>query len=452
MTTQVVDEAMTRHPFVRGLTRVGRSEPAWLADHRQDATRWLSAHGFPTRHDEDWRYFDLKPILSLPFNPCEETPHECWTAELDSLAGPGLGGPRLVLVNGFFTAGLSVLPSELPPGLRVASLAGEVCTGAPGIQRRWTAPDAGYAHAFEALNAALTADGAYIQLDPDTVFDVPIEIVHLTVARGDLPLVSPRSVISARAGSAATIVETHVSFGEGHSLTNSHTRVVLAPGAHVDHYRFQSEGADAFHLSSVEVHAGAASHFASRTLAVGALLARHEVRARLTYTSADVQLDGLFLPAGQQCHDNPVLVDHSAPGCTSRQLYKGIISGSAHGVFNGHVIVRPAAVGTSTHQINKNLLLSDRAEVDTRPRLEIFTDEVSATHGAAVGQLDQDALFYLRSRGIPDRSARAILVSGFATDVLERFASGPIRDRADKLVAEHLARTAIPPDRKGDRR
>lgn len=445
MTTQVVDEVTPRHPLFPGWTDGERTgEPTWLTACRQDATRWLPAHGFPTRKDEDWRYFDLKPILDLPFTPSAETPLEAWTAELDALAGPSLGGPRVVLVNGIFAPGLSALTSELPHGVHVGSLAAEVRNGTTGLQRQWFSPGAGYAHAFEALNVALTADGAYIELDPDTVFDAPIEIVYLTVARGDLPLVSPRSVISARAGSAATIVETHLSLGEGHSLTNSHTQVLLAPGAHIDHYRFQTEGADAFHLSGVYVQAGAASHFASRTLAVGALLARHEIRAQLIYTSADVQLDGLFLPGGQQYHDNPVLVDHAAPGCSSHQLYKGIVSGAGHGVFNGHVIVRPAAVGTSTHQTNKNLLLSDQAEIDTRPRLEIFTDEVSATHGAAVGQLDQDALFYLRSRGIPDQSARDMLVSGFAADVLERFTPGPIRDRADKLVADQMGRITTP--------
>ena len=442
MTSQVLEESGALLSPVAGAGRPG--EPAWLRDARRVAAEWLTRHGYPDRKDEDWRYLDLRPVLSLPFHPAEPTPPGVGASDLDALAGSGLGGPRLVVVNGRFRPELS-RPSPGPAVTRIGSLATAVGASPAALRRCWTGPGGGFRHGFEALNAALACDGAYLEIPARAVLDGPIEIVYLTVADEDLALVSPRSIIVAGSGSTATIVETYLGVGKGRSLTNARTTVLLEPGAAVEHYRFQIEGDDAFHLSDLEVKAKDAGRFASRTLAVGALLARHQVDAELVGPSADVQLDGLFLPCGQQCHDNPVLVDHAAPGGTSRQLYKGIVSGAGHGIFNGRVIVRPAAAGTAAHQTNKNLLLSDRAELDTRPRLEIFNDEVSATHGAAVGQLDLDAVFYLRSRGIPDEAARAMLVAGFAAEVLERFAPGPIRRRAEQLVTSRLQAAVADP-------
>ena len=173
-------------------------------------------------------------------------------------------------------------------------------------------------------------------------------------------------------------------------------------------------------------------------VSLGGTLARHEVNVRLAGEGARVDLDGLYMPSGDQHHDNPVLVEHAAAHCTSRQLYKGIVNDHGHGIFNGHIIVRPDALGSDARQTNKNLILSDQAEVDTRPRLEIFTDEVSCTHGAAVGRLDQDALFYLRSRGIPKAMARGLLTYGFADEMVERCSREPLRDRMEKLVADRL--------------
>ena len=411
-------------------------EPTWLTAVRRDATQWVADHGFPTRKHEDWRYLDLEPLLGLPLSPAG------WDGPLPAsglagLAIPDLGGHRLVMVNGRFAPELSRLGS-LPAGTRVLPLGSAITDDSFVARRYWPAPGHKYLHAFEALNAALAVDGCVVELGDGVSVAVPIEIAHISTTAEDAVVSSPRIVVFAGEGSSATVVETYIGTGEGVYVTNAHTGVVLGRGARLEHYRLQGESDRSFHLSTLDVRPGAESHFSSRLVAVGSRVARHEVHVRLEQEGATVDLDGLYLPSGEQCHDNPVRIEHVAPLCTSHQLYKGIVDAAAHGIFNGHVIVHPGAVGTDAEQTNKNLLLSDLAEVDTRPRLEIFADEVSCTHGAAVGQLDTDAMFYLRSRGIPEWAARSLLISGFARQVLERFVEGPIRERAEQLVTTHL--------------
>ena len=207
------------------------------------------------------------------------------------------------------------------------------------------------------------------------------------------------------------------------------------------HYNVQDEAESAFHLASLEVRQGRESRFSSHLIALGSRIARHEVRILLGGEGSEVNLDGLYLPRGDQHHDHPVLVEHAAPHCRSHQLYKGIVDERGHGVFNGHVVVQSGAIGTDASQTNKNLLLSDHAEVDTRPRLEIFTDDVACSHGAAVCRLDKDALFYLRSRGIAEPLARGLIVEGFAREMVERLELEPLRSRVETLIAGRLATT-----------
>ena len=216
-----------------------------------------------------------------------------------------------------------------------------------------------------------------------------------------------------------TVIETYAGTTGDATCTNAVTQVVLDEGAQVEHYKIQDEPETAFHLALLDVRQGPDSRFSSGSVALGSKIARNEVHVRLEGEGAKVSIDGLYLPRGDQHHDNPILIEHAAPRCTSRQLYKGIVDEHGHGVFNGRIIVWPDAFGTDASQTNKNLLLSDHAEVDTRPRLEIFTDDVKCTHGAAVGALDEEALFYLRSRGVPHQAARALLTYAFAREMLD---------------------------------
>lgn len=412
------------------------SEPGWLKAARQRAAAWVDANGFPTAKHEDWRYTKLEAVLAVPLTAPPEGAAEDGQASLSSgdLPAPHLGGSRVVVVNGRIVPELSAIGVALPGGVRVESLSGALQVDDGRLEQSWARRAGGYPDALRALNDAAARDAVVIDLPAGTVVEDPIEVVFVSMPVDAARWWHPRLIVVAGAEARATLVETYLSVPGNLAVTNTLTQVDLGAGAEIVHYVLQGESTDSFHFSSLEGRLADRSRLSSRLLATGGRIGRHEVDVVLAGEGANVDLDGLFLAGAGQHHDNPVLVDHAAPGCTSRQLYKGVVSGDGHGVFNGHLVVRPGADGTDAGQINKNLLLSEQAEVDTRPRLEINADDVACSHGAAVGQLDPDALFYLRSRGVPERDARAALVSGFAQEVLERFGSGPIRQRAEKLA------------------
>lgn len=427
----------------RGLAGLAILDPAldgqqlpWVTGMRHAAVEWVDQHGFPTLKDEDWKYTRIKNILEVPFQISSTS--TSWlpsSSEIDELAGD-LGGIRLVFVNGQFMDQLSSITS-LSGGARVTSFAAALVQDATLLEPILANLLPQHRHAFTALNTALGVDGAFIQIPPDVSIPLPIHLVFLSHA-GAFPVVSsPRSVVLAGCRSQATIVETHVG-RDGVYLTNAVTEVILEDGAHVEHYKIQDEADTAFHFGALHVRPGRDSNFSSHGFALGGAIARHEVWVRLEAEGANVSLNGLYLPTGTQHHDNPTLIEHIARHCTSRQLYKGILGGHARGVFNGRIVVGHEALDTDASQTNKNLLLSDTAEVDTRPRLEIFTDDVRCTHGAAVGQLDEDAVFYLRSRGVPHLEARGVLTYAFAREMLELIKVVSLRSHVEAKVAARL--------------
>jgi Fe-S cluster assembly protein SufD len=296
-----------------------------------------------------------------------------------------------------------------------------------------------YDHAFTTLNTCLFEDGAFIHLPADALVTAPIELLFLSEAQGSPVVDNPRSLILAGPRSRVVVVETYAGASGNATCTNAVTQVVLDEGARVEHYKIQDEPDTAFHLALLDVRQGPDSRFSSGSVALGSKIARNEVRVRLEGEGAEASIDGLYLPRGDQHHDNPILIEHAAARCTSRQLYKGIVDEHGHGVFNGRIIVWPDAPGTDASQTNKNLLLSDHAEVDTRPRLEILTDDVKCTHGAAVGALDEEALFYLRSRGVPSEAARALLTYAFAREMLDLIESESLRAHVETLVDGRLS-------------
>jgi Fe-S cluster assembly protein SufD len=408
-------------------------DPAWLHEARLAALEWVGAHGFPTHKDEDWKYTALAPILSVPFEAATVTSSNWVTAEMIDAAAVDLGGPRLVFVNGHFAPELSRL-TGLPAGSVVTTLAAVLAAGSDRLEPFFSHTP-GEHHAFAAFNDALAEDGAFIHLTSGAILDEPIQFVFFSNA-GGVPLISsPRSVIIADSGSRATIVETYAGIDGDVYLTNAVTEFVLADDAQIEHYKVQLEPVTAFHLALLDVHQGRNSRFTSRSVMLGASIARHEVRVLLDGVGAEVSLDGVYLPQGDQLHDNTIFIDHAATNCTSHQLYKGVLDGHGHGVFNGHIMVRHGADGTDANQKNKNLILSDRAEVDTRPRLEIYTDDVKCTHGAAVGQMDEEALLYLQARGIPLEEARGLLIYAFVHEMVDRIAIEQLRTQLEPLVA-----------------
>ena len=428
----------TVNAFFQGVSRfeskANGHPPGWLKALRRSAFEWVGEHGFPTGKDEAWKYTRVAPILEIPFAPVEPGARRALSpSDVSALAGE-LGGPRLVFVNGYFVAELSALPS-LPNGVKLGSLAAAFAQESEALEALLWRRLRERPRAFTALNVALGEDGAFIRISPHIRVEEPIHLVFISDA-GATPLMShPLSVVFAGAGSRATIVETHVGIVGGTYLSNAVTEIVLDEGAVVEHYKVQDEIESAFHLASLSVRQGRASRFAAHSVALGAALARHEVQVALEAPEAQVTLNGLYLPRGRQLLDNPTTIEHAAPHGTSRQLYKGVVDGHGRGVFDGRIVVQPGAMKTDASQTNKNLLLSASAQAYTRPRLEIFADDVKCAHGATVGQLDDEALYYLRTRGIPQQQARDLLTYAFASEMVELIQVPPLRCRVQQMLA-----------------
>jgi len=431
----------TANAFFEGLSRfdVKRNghHPGWLKGLRRSAFQWVANQGFPTTKDEAWKYTRVGPILEIPFEPAEPyTSRRLSAGSITELAGD-VGGTRLVVVNGYFAPELSSL-KRLPAGVKVISLAAALAKDEELLAPFLSRPFREQPHAFTALSAALAEDGALVRIPANTTIEEPIHIVFVSDT-GALPLVShPRCLVFAGPGSRATIVESYVGILGDVYLTNAVTDIVLEEGAVVEHYKVQNEAETAFHIALLDVRQGRGSRFSSHSLALGGSTARHEVRVRLESEGAEVTLNGLYMPKNVQHLDNPTTIEHAAPHCTSRELYKGVVDGRGRGSFDGRIIVRPGAFKTDASQTNKNLLLSESAQVDTRPRLEIFADDVKCTHGAAVGQLDEEAVFYLRSRGVPRAAARDLLTYAFASEMLGLLRVEALRSRVERMVAWRL--------------
>jgi len=412
-----------------------RAGPAWLVERREAARARFGALGLPTTKLEDWRFTSLAPLAGIPFGP----PRLDGSASAAAIASaaPRLGAIRVVLVNGKVRSDLSTR-GPLPKGAFVGSLATALAE-LPDRVRPHLGRLAGFEdQAFVALNTAQMEDGVFVDLPAGAVIPEPIEILHVAEADGSPVAAHPRLLVLAGAGARATIVETFAGRGSEATLTNEVAELVLEEGAEVAHHRLQDEPERAFHLASVHVEQGAAARYVGHGLALGAALARTEVRARLAGEGAQCALSGLYMAKGTQLVDNLSVVEHAVPHCTTTENFKGILDDKSRGVFSGRVRVLPGAQKTNAQQLNSNLLLSDDAIVDTKPQLEIFADDVKCGHGGTVGQLDDASLFYLRSRGLPEADARGLLIYAFAAEMVEIAPAGALRDRARALVAARL--------------
>jgi Fe-S cluster assembly protein SufD len=397
---------------------------------REAAFARFAKLGLPTTQDEEWKYTSLAQLGQLRFEPAAETTvHEIdrWTL--------GDCAARLVFVNGRYRPELSL---RAPDGAFIGSLRA-VLAERPELVLRELARHADWQRdALTTLNTAFIEDGAFIHLPAGAVLQAPIHLLYVSTAPGKPTLSQPRTLIVAGAGSQATVVETYAGVSDEVYFTNAVTEVVLGENARLDHYKLQEESGRAYHIALTQVHHGRDSRFTSHSVALGAALARNEVRALFASEGSECTLNGLYMATGKQHLDNRTLIDHKSPRCTSRELYKGVLDGQSRGVFSGRVLVRQDAQKTDASQTNKNLLLSDDAVVDTKPQLEIFADDVKCAHGAAVGQLDDNALFYLRSRGIGQEAARSLLTYAFASEMVNLVPLGPLRARVRDLVTSKL--------------
>jgi Fe-S cluster assembly protein SufD len=402
--------------------------PSWLVTLRRNAFDRFAALGFPTTHDEDWKYTNVGTIAKTLFEPGQLA-----AAKPERFPLTDMGcATRLVFVNGHFSRDLS---SEGHPqcGVRVHSLKQLVLDGSQILESHFARSARFDNQAFVALNTALAEDGAVVEVDRDAVPGEPIHLLFLSVPNGRPTVSYPRILIVAGRGSQASVIETYVGVGGSACFTNAVTEIVLGDGAVFDHYRIQRESGQAFHVATVQAVQGRHSVLSSHNVALGAALARNDVNSVLDAEGAECVLNGLFFAAGARHVDNHTLLDHAKPHCQSRELYKGILAGRGVGVFNGKILVRKDAQKTNAIQSSRNLLLSAEAVVNTKPQLEIFADDVRCTHGATVGQIDREALFYMQSRGIPAGVARQLLIHAFAGEVLDHMKWQPARE---KLAAE----------------
>lgn len=415
-----------------------RRFPTWVSELRRAGISRFATLGFPTPRHEDWKYSNVTPIAELPFKPAASpSPAALSAVAAASFAITELNGSRLVFVNGHFAPTLSVI-AKLPGGVKLGSLAAAMTSDADLVKQHLGCYASAADHAFRALNAAFFADGAFIFAPKGVVLEEPVHLVFVAVAGEDGTAAHPRNLIVAEAGSRLKVVESYVSVGSATGFTNAVTEIAVGEGANVEHCKFQDEKPDAFHVATIQSSLARDSRFTSHSISVGARIARHDINTVMTGEGVECVLNGLYVGSGSQLVDHHMIVDHAQPRCGSHEFFHGILGGKSRGVFNGKIFVRPGAQQTDAKQTNRNLLLTDDATVDTKPQLEIFADDVKCTHGATVGRLDEDAIFYLRSRGIGHSAARRMLTQAFASNILARIGIEPVRKQLDEFLQSRL--------------
>jgi Fe-S cluster assembly protein SufD len=403
--------------------------PAKFQPLRQSARQRLREIPFPTPRTEDWRFTSVAPILQAAYTL--PAPSAIDAATLPPLPTPD--AVRLVFVNGRFDKALSRI-TGLPAGVQVGSLADADPAVLQAKLARIASGDP--EQAFTVLNTSFLSDGAYVVAGDNVVVTQPIEIICLTTPGATPAVTHPRVLLIAGRSAQVTVIERFLATGPGVYFTNAVTEVLLAEHAVVDHVKLQQESLQAYHVANTQVVMAAKSNFTTHFLSFGGALVRNEVRVRFDGEHAEATVNGLYLADGTQHIDNHTVIDHAKPNCASHEVYKGVLGGKSHGVFNGKIFVRKDAQKTDAKQTNKVLLLSDDATINTKPQLEIFADDVKCTHGATIGQLDAGQLFYLRSRGVGEAAARRLLTYAFANDIVNRLKIESIRDQMEALIVK----------------
>src|SRR5580704_3030776 len=413
-------------------------QQAWLRGLRERGFARFCEVGFPTTKNEDWRFTNVNAIAQTPFQLARDARRSeaTYSDTLDACRIPG-AACQLVFLNGRFASELSDL-GNLPQGVRAGSLAQTIAQDSASLE-----PHLGrYLNierdAFSALNTAFIEDGAYVYLPRGTVLEAPICILFISLPGNDPEMTNPRNLIVAENATEASIVEDYVSLGSGVSFSNVVTELVAGEDAVISHYMIEREDRQTFNVSTLRSQQARSSNVSSHSALLGGGLVRNNIHPVLAGEGGECLINGLFIGNGHQHMDNYMLVEHASAHCGSRQFYNGILDGHSHGVFHGRIIVHKDAQKTDAKQTNRNLLLSDDAQIDTKPQLEIYADDVKCTHGATIGQVEENALFYLQSRGIDEISARKFLLQAFAGECLERMKTGVARTHAERLIHEHL--------------
>ncbi|MCP5045563.1 MAG: Fe-S cluster assembly protein SufD [bacterium] len=423
-----------------------QGSPDWLTSIREEGRDRFNRMGLPHRRLEDWKYTNVSGLSGHHF--AAPAPHESakaaakdalekhaeWTLETVSPL-------RLVLVNGFYAPELSKL-DPLPEGVEVGSLAEALKNNHPQVKKHLSAYANSEKDSFVALNDAFIEDGAFLYIPKDVQLEHALHIIYITAYQPTEGAGAhhPRSLMVIEENASATIIEDYIGVIEsgGFYLNNPVTEIVVEEGARVGHYKLQRESKSAFHIATIQVHQAKDSRFYANSIAFGGKLTRNNVNAEMDGSGTDCGLNGLFMIRGEQHVDNHTLIHHIHPHCHSSEVYHGILDDQSRGVFSGKIYVDSEAQKTDSQQTNRSLMLSDNARMDSKPQLEIFADDVKCTHGATVGRINEDSLYYLRSRGIQSKEARRILTVAFGQQVIDLFALEPLRDAVKSFILHRL--------------
>ena len=425
--------------YLEGFARFQKSAPGrehgWLRKLRADGFARFSELGFPTTHDEDWRFTNVAPISRAVFQLAEVSA-KVNAADIEKFHIPG-AACQLVFVNGRYAPELSSL-GKLPKGARVGSLAEAIQSDTENLQDRLGRYAKFDRDAFIALNTAFLAEGGYVHVPRGVVVEAPICLLYVSTGTSAPAMVHPRNLVVAEDHSQVTVVEDYVSISSGVMFSNVVTELFAGEDAVVAHYMIEREDTQALNVSTLRIQQERNANVESHSVLLGGALVRNNVHPVLAGEGGECLINGLYIGTGRQHMDNYMLVEHAKPHCNSRQFYNGILDEQAHAVFHGRIIVHKDAQKTDAKQTNRNLLLSDDAQIDTKPQLEIYADDVKCTHGATIGQVEENALFYLRSRGLDEIAARRLLLYAFASECLERMRTGPVRSYLEALTTGWL--------------
>jgi Fe-S cluster assembly protein SufD len=425
--------------FTDRRARLPGADLGWLTELRESGINQFRRHGLPTPRMEAWKYTNLRALQKVTFAapPAVSTQRPVGFDRAPSLLPSGEHVRRLVLTEGRFNPELSSI-GDLPPGVTLEPLAQAIRRDPGGLQSYLGRIAHPVGQPMLALNTALMEDGAVLRVGRGAVLSEPVEVLHLGGLSDQAVAYHPRLLVLLEADSRAVLVEHFLGLGEQAYFANAATEIRVAEGARLDHIKVQGEGAEATHLASCHVWLDRQATFISFSLALGAQLSRNEVHVRLEGEGARCRVNGAYLMRGKQHCDNTTLIEHLKPDTSCREVFKGVLDDQSRGVFQGRIVVHRGADKTDGHQLCKTLLLSDRAEIDVKPELEIYADDVKCSHGATVGDIDEQALFYLRSRGIPEARARSLLIQAFLDEALDEVGIPALHEALLSRVAAWL--------------